>query len=208
MVVNAEIGAQDEPGHVQPPDLVALLAAASLGEQAAWDELVHRLQGLVWSICRSFRLSEADAADVFQLTWLRLLNKLDTISDPQKLASWLATTCRRECLAVYRARSRIVLIGDDDVLDRFSGPVAGADGPALVGRRDAAVWEAFFILGEECQRILWTLVLDPPERDVYHTASHQLDMPIGSLGPKRGRCLKQLKRHLAAMGISDAGDAS
>jgi RNA polymerase sigma factor (sigma-70 family) len=206
MAVKAGAGSPDESDHSS--DLVDVFVAACGGDQAAWDELVHRLGGLIWSISRSFRLSEADAADVFQFTWFRLLDKLDTINDPRKLPAWLATTCCHECVAMYRRRTRVVPIGEDAVLDQLSGSVAGADAPTLVRQRDTAVWESFFLLGEECQRILWTLVIDPPERDIYATTSRQLGMPTGSLGPKRGRCLEQLRRHLATMGITGAIDDS
>ena len=66
--------------------------AASVGDARAWDQLVKRFAGLVWAICRAHRLSADDAADVSQLTWLRLLENLDRIRDPQRLAGWLATT--------------------------------------------------------------------------------------------------------------------
>ena len=79
--------------------------AAAAGDARAWEQLVGRYAGLVWSICRAHRMSDEDAADVAQLTWLRLLENLDRIRDPRRLAGWLATTCRRECLASLR-RSR------------------------------------------------------------------------------------------------------
>jgi RNA polymerase sigma factor (sigma-70 family) len=196
------------PGGADParvPDLEVLFLAARGGDQGAWDALFHRLSGLVWSICRSYRLSDADAADVFQFTWMRLLDNLDSIKDPRKLPGWMATTCRRECSAMYRRRNRDFPIGEDDILDRFSEPVPGADDPTLVKHRDSAIWEAFFRLGSECQRILWVLVVDPPESGVYAAMSQLLGMPTGSLGPKRGRCLAQLKRQLAPMGITGEG---
>jgi RNA polymerase sigma factor (sigma-70 family) len=203
MDVNAE--PEDELGPGRVADLSEVFAAASAGDQAAWDELVHRLGGLVWSICRSYRLDSADAADVFQFTWLRLLDKMDTIQDPMRLPAWLATTTRRECAAMYRRRSRVVYLGEAEKLDRLAGRVEGSDLPVLTSQRDSALWEAFFKLGAVCQRILWVLVVDPPEGSSYAAASERLSLPMGSLGPKRGRCLEQLRKHLEAMGITDIG---
>jgi RNA polymerase sigma factor (sigma-70 family) len=208
MAGTSELPAPDEFPPDQSPDLAELVTLASAGDQGAWDELVHRLEGLVWSICRSYRLSDADASDAFQFTWLRLVDKLDTITDPQKLPGWLATTCRRECMAMFRRRMRVVTVGDPAFLDRSSGQVAGADAPTIMRQRDTAVWEAFYLLGAECQRILWVLVIDPPDKAVYSTAAQALSMPTGSLGPKRGRCLEQLKRHLVTVGITDTQDDS
>jgi RNA polymerase sigma factor (sigma-70 family) len=184
-------------------ELRDIFEAASGGDQAAWDELVHRLGGLVWSICRSFRLDQADAADVFQFTWLQLLDHLDTIQDAAKLPGWLATTARRECTAMYRRRHRVVYVGEGATLDQLAGSAGGADVAALARQRDTLLWEAFFMLGTTCQRILWLLVVDPPEGSAYAAASEHLGLPPGSLGPKRGRCLQQLRRHLKTLGYQE-----
>ena len=67
-------------------DLGARLAAAAAGDRASWDHIVDRFSGLVWSVARSYRLSTEDAADVVQTTWLRLLDSLGRIEDPQRVA--------------------------------------------------------------------------------------------------------------------------
>src|SRR4051794_25415750 len=87
-------------------NLDELVQAAVAGDQAAWNELVERFQGLVWATSRSYRLSRADAADVAQTTWLRLVENLNRIHDPERLGAWLATTARRECLRHIRLHGR------------------------------------------------------------------------------------------------------
>src|SRR5438093_11326126 len=84
----------------------ALLVAAAGGDQAAWDAIVSNYGSLLWSIARSYRLSAADAGDVVQLTWLRLVENIDRIADPDRLPGWLATTIRRECLQLIRRAGR------------------------------------------------------------------------------------------------------
>src|ERR1017187_8379355 len=91
--------------------------AAATGDARAWEQLVDRYAGLVWSACRGYRMSDDDAPDATQLTWLRLLENLERIRDPRRLAGWLATTCHRECLALLR-RSRSSVTVEDDHLDR------------------------------------------------------------------------------------------
>ena len=92
-----------------------------MGDEAAWAAIVDRFSGLVWSTARSHRLSNADAADVVQLTWLRLVEHLDRINDPERLGAWLATTARRECsvCCVSGARQQ-----PTDEIDQFEEPVA------------------------------------------------------------------------------------
>ena len=190
-----------------PHDVIAQLMAAAIdGDQRAWNKLVERFGALLWSICRSYGLRPADAADAFQLTWLRLLEHLETIEDPARLAGWLATTCRRECMAILRRSRRVVLSSDDALFDRAAGEAPGADRATLLSDRDAELWLAFGRLSERCQRLLRVLVVEPEDgAPSYDMAAAVLNMPKGSLGPTRGRCLDQLRKYLDDGGISGGG---
>jgi RNA polymerase sigma factor (sigma-70 family) len=188
---------------VSGQDVAVLVRAAAAGDQQAWNALVERFSGLLWSIARSYRVSSADAADAVQLTWLRLVENLDRVQDPARLSGWLATTCRRECLAVLR-RERRVRPAEDGVLEWWSGPEPSADRASLSADVHAAVRRAFSLLGERCQRVLRVLVAAVEDgRPSYQLASAALDMPVGSLGPTRARCLEQLRQLLAEAGVSD-----
>lgn len=172
-----------------------LLAAAVCGSQDAWDLLVDRYGRLVWSIARSFRLSDADAADVCQTTWLRLVEKLSTITDPERLAGWLATTTRREAIRVLHKQDREspVLDGADEVdEDERHDPEA----QAIVQDEYRELWNAFAALSDRCRALLRVLAVYP--MDSYAQVSQALGMAIGSIGPTRARCLDRLKAQLAA----------
>lgn len=188
----AEITDDPVPGWVR---------AAAAGDARAWEKIVDRHAGLVWSICRAYRLSDDDAADATQLTWLRLLQNLERIRDPHRLAGWLATTCRRECLALLR-RSLSSVSVEDQHLDRLLGGAAPADQPVLAAEQYAVLWEAFQRLSEWCQRVLRALIVDaedgPPS---YQLVASELQTPVGSLGPTRARCLRQLRKLLDSRGI-------
>jgi RNA polymerase sigma factor (sigma-70 family) len=191
-IADAEIMDDPVPGWVR---------AAAAGDGRAWEKIVERHAGLVWSICRAYRMSDDDAADAVQLTWLRLLQNLERIRDPGRLAGWLATTCRRECLALLR-QSRSSVTVEDQNMDRLLGGAAPADQPLLAAEQYAALWQAFHRLSEWCQRVLRALVIDaedgPPS---YRLVASQLQTPVGSLGPTRARCLSQLRKLLDAGGI-------
>jgi RNA polymerase sigma factor (sigma-70 family) len=175
--------------------------AAAAGDARAWEQLVDRYAGLVWSICRAHRMSDEDAADVAQLTWLRLLENLDRIRDPRRLAGWVATTCRRECLASLR-RSRSSVTVADEHMDWLLGGVTAADEPVLAAEQYAALWQAFQRLSEWCQRVLRALIVDAEDgAPSYRLVASQLRTPVGSLGPTRARCLGQLRKLLDSGGI-------
>jgi RNA polymerase sigma factor (sigma-70 family) len=169
-----------------------LVRAAASGDQGAWDALVSRYVGLVWATARSYRLEDADAADVVQTTWLRLVEHLDRLRDPSAVGSWLATTARNEALRVIRVRSREVATDELDEPADDSPPEMAL----LAGERDLAVRAAFELLRERCQALLRLLAMDEPPS--YEEISAALDMPIGAIGPTRSRCLEQLRRHLVA----------
>lgn len=172
-------------------DSRSLLEAARLGDQAAWDTLVAEFNGLVWAIVRSYRLGIPDASDAVQMTWLRLVENLDRINDPDRLAGWLATTARRECLQLLRKSGRVSLVGDE-LLQNVPDNTDPVESGLLLAERDSALWGAFSLMGERCQRLLRVLMTSPPPS--YRAVSDALDMPIGTIGPSRQRCLEQLRR--------------
>jgi RNA polymerase sigma factor (sigma-70 family) len=178
-----------------------LLAAAATGDQHAWDAIVKRYTNFLWSIARSHGLSTPDAADVVQTTWLRLVEHLAQISDPERLAGWLATTARRECIHLARRPDRRA--GSADLLE------IPDDGPALDAgllrdEQDAALWAALAKLDEFCRRLLRVLIADPPPK--YAEVSAALGIKIGSIGPTRARCLAKL-RSLVLASEEAAGSA-
>jgi RNA polymerase sigma factor (sigma-70 family) len=179
-------------------ELGTLVRAARDGDGESWNALVERYSGLIWAVARSHRLGDADAADVFQTTWLRLVEHLDDIRNPEGLGSWLATTARHECLRVLRVGQRHVLTDGFELPDE-AAPSA-LDARLLADERDAALWRAFATISGRCRSLLRMLVADPPPS--YDEVSAALDMPIGSIGPTRGRCLEQLRERLAATGIA------
>jgi RNA polymerase sigma factor (sigma-70 family) len=167
-----------------------LISAANGGDEAAWGAIVDRFARLVWATARAHRLSPADAADVAQTTWLRLVENLDRIKDPERLGAWLATTARRECLRQIRLHGRELVIGEDSV---FEAPSDDRAEQRLITReRNTALRKAFTRITERCQALL--RLLASPDSPSYEEIAAALDMPIGAIGPTRARCLDQLRR--------------
>jgi RNA polymerase sigma factor (sigma-70 family) len=166
-----------------------LLHAAASGDQAAWDAIVDRFSSLVWATARAHRLSPDDAADVAQTTWLRLVEHLGRIREPDKLGAWLATTARNESLRLIRVGTREQ---PSDAVDLFEAPADDVfDRLVLSRERDGALWRGFATLSERCQALLRLLVAD--EEPSYEEIGAALDIPIGSIGPTRSRCLDRLR---------------
>jgi RNA polymerase sigma factor (sigma-70 family) len=167
-----------------------LISAANGGDEAAWGAIVDRFAGLVWGTARAHRLSRADAADVAQTTWLRLVENLDRINDPERVGAWLATTARRECLRHIRLQGREFTTAEDSV---FEVPSEDHAEQRLITReRNIALRRALARISERCQGLLQLLAA--PEALSYDEIAAALGMPIGAIGPTRGRCLDQLRR--------------
>lgn len=172
-----------------------LIQRAAEGHRWAWERLVAQYSRLIWAMTRDFKLPESDAADVVQATWLRLLEHIARIEHPDRVGSWLATTARHECLRHIAARKRLVLVQDDD--DALADAVSHqpeVDERLLADERAQAVRDALSLLPWRWQRLLELLMSDPPAS--YLEISAQLDLPVGSIGPTRGRCLERLRELL------------
>lgn len=181
---------------VDEDDLERLVSAAADGDQTAWNALVTRFNGLLWAVARSYRLSTPDASDVVQTTWLRLVENLDRIREPPRLGYWLATTARRECLQSLRRSGREQLIAGPEHLEQEPSSAAALDAALLLSERDTALWWAVDQLPAGCQQLLRVLMAVPPP--AYAEVAAALDMPIGSIGPSRQRCLAHLRRLVQA----------
>ena len=178
-------------------DVAELVRRAAAGDRQAWERLVDQFSRLLWAMTRDFRLAESDAADVVQVTWLRLLEHIDRIEYPERIASWLATTARHECLRHLAAGKRVIVVQDDhDAFTEVVGHQPEVDERLLAEERAHAVRAALSTLPSRSQQLLELLMADPPVS--YTEISDQLGLPIGSIGPTRGRCLERLRLVLQA----------
>ena len=181
------------------PDVTPLVRRAAAGDKSAWERLVDRYSRLIWAMTRDFKLTETDAADVVQATWLRLLEHIGRIEYPERIASWLATTARHECLRHLAANKRVLLVDDRDAtFDTAASSMPDLDERLLAEEQAQAVREAVATLPTRSQQLLQLLMADPPVS--YTEISDQLGLPVGSIGPTRGRCLEKLRLILLTPG--------
>jgi RNA polymerase sigma factor (sigma-70 family) len=184
-------GREDDARMAQTRDLRELVRASATGDEDAWIELVRRLAPVVVRVTRQYRLSPADAQDVCQTVWLRLVEHLADIREPAALAGWLVTTAKHECQQSLRTAGRMIPVD----------PLAGAklDNPNTVdhdhnlieAERLQALREAVTELPPHQRALLELLAADPPLP--YIEISRRLGISVGSIGPTRGRILQRLR---------------
>jgi len=173
-----------------------LVAAACEGATDAWAEIVLRYERLVLGVVGSFRLQEADAADAAASTWLRAMEGLPALRDPDRLGGWLRTIARRECLGLLR---QTVLEEPSDAAAASTPAVEpGPEAVVVACEVGRVIADAMAHLPGRGQRLILALFYLP--RASYTTVAADADMPIGSIGPTRKRALGALRAGLEQAG--------
>jgi RNA polymerase sigma factor (sigma-70 family) len=173
-----------------------LVKAANAGDQGSWNEIVNRLIPMVTVVIARYRLSPAQADDVNQTVWLRLVEHLADIREPRALPGWLGTTARRECLNIIRLRGRETHVDLEGTAMAGASESPELDGDLLREERAQMLREALLELSPTRRELLRLLVADPPLS--YDQVSAELGIPVGSIGPTRARALAQLRSILTA----------
>ncbi len=165
----------------------AVLARCRAGDEAAWSELVERYSRYVYAIAvQAFRLSPADADDVFQECFVRVYERLGTLRDDDAFRPWLAQLTRRLCIDRLRSGARngeldeeTVAVAAEDELDRLEEALE--------------VREALETLSEDCRQILDRFFTRDQS---YRAIGEALDLPPGTIASRISRCLGRLRTRL------------
>jgi RNA polymerase sigma factor (sigma-70 family) len=177
----------------------ALVLACRRGDARAWEALIQRYQRLIYAIPRRSGLNDDQAADVFQYVFATLLEKLDSIEQPARVGAWLATIARRESWRLGRREPNAAIAGDDVGDDRIAGTLPDTrllpDELMLRLEVQHQVRITVAMLDERCRKLL-TLLFYRSDPLPYAEIATTLDVPEGSIGPTRARCLKKLRRLL------------
>lgn len=173
-----------------------LVTAAQAGDHRAWLQLLARFDGMVHGVAWSFRLQDADVADVVQNTWLSAFEKLGALREPDRFGGWLRTIARNECKdACMRAdRERPV----EDVAAAAAEPRPGPEALALRAETALAVRAAVATLPYR-SRILLERLFFAVHSD-YADVARETGIPLGGIGPTRARALLQLRTRMARTG--------
>jgi RNA polymerase sigma factor (sigma-70 family) len=176
-----------------------LVRAARDGDPRAMEHIIDRYANVVWSTVRSLRLSEADAHDAVQNTWLRMIEHLGELRDAERLPGWLATTARRESLKILQRGRREVVGLAPAVTERADRATPGPEHEVIDRAMHGLLWTRVADLPPAGRHMLMALTgTDAPSYEDYARLS---GMPVGSIGPRRMRYLRQLRQLLERSGL-------
>lgn len=181
-----------------------LVVACRTGDDNAWDVLVERYERLVYTVPARYGLTPTEIDDVFQSVWLSLLKNLDKLREPDRVSAWLVTTARRECWERRRGADyeRTVTTDFDTFLLDREGNELPPEEVVVTYRQYQTLQQGMENLGDRCRRLLQLLYYDTSVPS-YADVAEMLDMPIGSIGPMRARCLKKLRGILNSLNGED-----
>lgn len=165
------------------------------GDADSMSTLIDLLTPLLWNVARSQRLDAATAEDVVQTAWLRLVEHAQRVEDAQAVMKWLVVTVRREAWRLVKRQSATdVGIDDAGVAESVHGATPGPEATAVANDEQLRLWSHISGLSERCQALLRVIAF--ADRPDYGTLAEALKMPVGSIGPTRGRCLAKLRAAL------------
>jgi RNA polymerase sigma factor (sigma-70 family) len=165
------------------------------GDEAKIGELVSLLSPILWHTVRAQNLDQASAEDVLQTTWLALVRNADAITDPKAVLQWLIVTAKREAWRVAKVDRRAE--PQDFENDRLVTPAEASPESQVVRESgNAKLWQHIGELPERCRELLRVIAF--ADRPDYSAIAQALGMPVGSIGPTRGRCLAKLRAQLDA----------
>lgn len=176
-----------------------LLSRARDGDSGAWEEIVRRYSSVVFATVRSFRLQDADVCDAVQMTWLRLAENVHQVQFPDRLAGWLATTARRECLHMLRQQAKQFPEPAEKVAENAIDPQVGPEQRVIEGDTARKLWKLVAELSPVRRTVLRALFADNPCPTA--EAARAARIPPGAIGPTRKRALQQLRRRLNEQGL-------
>ncbi|HET6666853.1 MAG TPA: sigma-70 family RNA polymerase sigma factor [Intrasporangium sp.] len=185
------------PGHVWS-EAAACFRGWTNGSTGAdgLDGLVQVMTPVLWHVVRSYRLPREAAEDVIQSTWLALVRRREAIDDPMAVGGWLTTTARREAWRVSKSAAKATPVEDEEIAFRLPRQ-RSAETTAIEHDEQEQLWAVVDSLPERCRRLLRIVAFE--DRPDYSQVAKALDMPVGSIGPTRGRCLAKLRVALMQM---------
>ena len=173
----------------------ALVQRAQAGDREAVSELVQSQQTYVYSIAMSLMHNQADAADMTQEAFIRLLRSLGTYRGETKFTTWLYRLVTNICLDGLRRRGRPV-----ESLDEQGSGQAG-DSAQTSGERlaDSDRWtqpEERLELRESATEVREALASLPATQRLALTLHYFEDLRYEDIAETMGLPLNTVKSHI------------
>lgn len=181
--------------------LTSLIEACRRGDSAAWQDLLERISPLIFSICRDSRLSQEESLDIFGQVCYLLFKNIDRVRSADRIFSYVATIARRQIYDRFYKDRHLEFVESPEVYQDVDHAAAEPAADVAANRQRQILFQALSLLPTRDYDLLMALFFDQTE-PTYEEIARQLDMPIASIGPTRGRALRKLQRILKRRGYN------
>ncbi len=170
------------------------------GNDHAWNAVVEKYTGLVYSAPEKYRMDPQDAADILQEVWVDLYSGLNSLRSG-KLAGWLISVASHKCYHWKRRRLR-----KPEQQQTSSVPEPAAREPLVPewmeqAEQAQALRDSIAQLPQRDQRLVQLLFFEDPPAP-YADVARELGLAEGSIGFMRANCLRKLRAVLAQRGFA------
>jgi RNA polymerase sigma factor (sigma-70 family) len=215
-VPSTELAPAPRPDHSHPTEhtdhtgrpvadvpLAELVDAARSGCPGAWRAVVDRFDAGLHAVAHGYGLDSASVDDAVQQTWLAAVTHLAALRESAALWGWLRRILHRECLRAVSRANREMPVVEQELGEPVAtvhvalraAPAPTPEDQVIRNAQVAALRVALRRLSRREQQLM-TLLSDSHEHS-YTDIAAALDLPVGSIGPTRARCIAKLRPLLA-----------
>jgi len=187
----------EHPQKLEEQTVADLVRASQEGDREAFGELVKRFEGAVYGTAMRRLRNHAEAQELVQEVFVKAMQKLDQLSQPEAFPGWLRSIANR--MAINRAvRRGPAMATEPEILSaNLTRSVTPLD-DALISEQHEQVHAGLDRLGELDRRTLEAFYL---EGQSLNEMSDQFHSPVGTIKRRLHVARKRLAKELEALAV-------
>ncbi len=173
------------------PDAL-LMGHVAAGDPECVDVLIRRHGGALLTFLRRAAPTAADADDIFQEVWLRVVRSARTYDPAQRFTAWLFTIAWNRLRDHWRRHNARPPSGGNDGItfaEEASSPRAGVDARLIEAERSARVRQLIGLLPAKLAEAIWLRYFEElSEKEM----AARLGVPVGTVKSRLHEGVKRL----------------
>lgn len=181
-----------------------LIRACRNGDADACAALVKKYAALIYSVpLHNFGMSQDDAEDIYQICYMKVLNRARQFRGQARFSAWLRTVVRNICVDCIRAQKPTVSL--DQIREGCENCplscVCNVDSLIHKGEDRSILERAIVQLPDHYRKPIQLFFFEDKS---YKEISEILDEPVNTVGTHINRGLARLRKHLSEDPDSEA----
>lgn len=195
-----QVGRKEEVSYGETAPDITLVQGCLAGNEAAWEQLFLRYNRLIYKVPVSFGFPRLDVEEIYQEIAVEIIRCLPTLREEDRLHPWIVTIARRVCIRHLRNATKYSTVDVQLLENEIERGVDTLEEMLIRLEEYSLIRKALAELEPRCRSLLAELFLREQHRSHVDVAA-TLEIPLGSVGPTRARCLEKLRQQVEAMGL-------